>query len=534
MEVVLIGLIVAILVLQVLNLNKKVDVKNEGNEKIEAKLLELENKFINLSENLDLKLQNIISKEILNISEKISLGSSSTNETLAKNNENIGLKLSQLEGKVDQKLAETLQGNLKSAGELKNELAKVIADLRKETAETLGKTNESLKENFGVLENKIVKTLGDTNEKVIVKFSGLESNVIRTLNTSNENINEKLNETVKTSMKTSEELKNQLNKEINLFKDKLGENLDTKFNHLTTNVGQRLDKINERVEEKLKDGFEKTTKTFNSILERLSKIDEAQKKIDGLSTEIVSLQDVLTDKKSRGIFGEVQLNQILQSVLGENNDKSFAIQHTLKNGTIADAVLFAPEPVGTIAIDSKFPLENYKKMTDRELSESEKTEAGKAFKRDIKTHINAIASKYIIPGETSAQAIMFLPAEAIFAEINAYHADLVEYSQQNRVWVCSPTTLMAVLTTMQVVMQNAEREKYAHIIHEELTKLGTEFGRYKERWDKLAKHIETVNKDVKDIHTTTKKIGNRFDSISRAEFQESEVELRTELERLEA
>jgi len=522
MEIIILIVLVIIAVLQVLTLNKKVQVKDEENEDLKSKLFELENKIRNLNETMELKLQNVISKEILHI-----------NETLSKGNEAVGTKISNLENRVDNKLAETLQGNLKSAGELKEELAKVIADLRKETSETLGKTNEGLKENFGVLENKIVKTLGDTNEKVIIKFSELEANVTKTLNKSSENINEKLNETVKTSLKTSEELKNQLNKEINLFKDKLAESLDGKFNHLTNNVGERLDKINEKVEEKLKDGFEKTTKTFNSILERLSKIDEAQKKIDGLSTEIVSLQDVLTDKKSRGIFGEVQLNQILQSVLGENNDKTFAMQHTLSNGTIADAVLFAPEPVGTIAIDSKFPLENYKRMTDRDITEVERTEAGKAFKRDIKNHINAIASKYIIPGETSSQAIMFLPAEAIFAEINAYHADLVEYSQQNRVWVCSPTTLMAVLTTMQVVMQNAEREKYAHIIHEELTKLGTEFGRYKDRWDKLAKHIETVNKDVKDIHTTTKKIGNRFDSISRAEFQESEIALKAELERLE-
>jgi DNA recombination protein RmuC len=119
---------------------------------------------------------------------------------------------------------------------------------------------------------------------------------------------------------------------------------------------------------------------------------------------------------------------------------------------------------------------------------------------------------------------MFLPAEAIFAEINAYHPDLVEYAQKKRVWVCSPTTLMAVLTTLQVVLQNAEREKHAHIIQEELMKLGLEFKRYTTRWDNLAKHIDTVSKDVKDIHITTTKIGNRFDSIKNVELEENLIE----------
>nr|WP_255461007.1 DNA recombination protein RmuC [Fusobacterium sp. IOR10] len=181
-----------------------------------------------------------------------------------------------------------------------------------------------------------------------------------------------------------------------------------------------------------------------------------------------------------------------------------ALSEDLK--TNFNSVLFLPEPVGTIAIDSKFPLENYKKMTDKLLSKTEKLDSEKAFKKDIKNHIDAIANKYIIPGETSNQAIMFLPAEVIFAELNAYHSDLIEYSQNKKVWICSPTTLMSVLSTMQVVLKNLEREKYSGIIYQELNRLGTEFNRYKVRWEALAKHIDNVTKDVKDIATTTNKI----------------------------
>lgn len=166
-------------------------------------------------------------------------------------------------------------------------------------------------------------------------------------------------------------------------------------------------------------------------MERLSKIDEAQKKIDNLSTDIVSLQGILTDKKSRGIFGEINLKHILVSVFGEKNDKIYKLQYTLPNSYIADAMLFTPEPLGTIAIDSKFPLENYQIMVDKNNSNAERNNAEKQFKIDVKKHIDAISSKYIIPGLTSNQAIMFLPAEAIFAEINAYHSDLVEYAYKN-------------------------------------------------------------------------------------------------------
>ena len=311
-------------------------------------------------------------------------------------------------------------------------------------------------------------------------------------------------------------------RELGDFKSDISRNLNEDFNKQSERMDNKLNLINDRVTERLDENFEKTNKTFNNVLEKLAKIDEAQKKIDSLSTDIVSLQGILTDKKSRGIFGEVNLTHILSSVFGDKNDKVYRLQYSFDNNTIADAVLFAPEPLGTIAIDSKFPLENYRIMVDKKYDKLSRDAAAKLFKSDVKKHIDAISSKYIIPGVTSDQAIMFLPAEAIFAELNAYHDDIIEYAYKKRVWITSPTTLMSTLTTIEVIIKNQERDKYARVIHDELQKLSIEFSRYRERWDKLSRSIETVNKDVLEIHTTTDKITKRFDSINKVDIKEIE------------
>lgn len=307
-------------------------------------------------------------------------------------------------------------------------------------------------------------------------------------------------------------------KELGEFKTSLSRDMNDDFTKLNDQIEGRLRLISDRVNERLDENFEKSNKTFMSVLERLSKIDEAQKKIDILSNDIVSLQSVLTDKKARGIFGEVNLRHILASVFGDNNDKIYKLQYPFANGTIADCVLFAPEPIGMIAIDSKFPLENYQIMVDRSNSNAVREQAEKMFKQDMKKHIDAISSKYIIPGVTTDQAILFLPAEAIFAELNAYNQDIIEYSYKKHVWITSPTTLISTLTTLQIMMKNIERDKYAAVIHQELRLLDEEFKRYKDRWDKLYRSIETVSKDVKDIHVTTDKITKRFNSINQVEL----------------
>ena len=382
-----------------------------------------------------------------------------------------------------------------------------------EIRELLIKNMDNEKEIFLQMENNLALKNKNTF------LEGLQQ-VNRNLSVNNENLLMKFGDFSQNLTGTSAENNRILIKDINIFKDEFKSSMNKDFEQLNQKIEERLDMLNLKVEERLSKGFEQTTKTFNSIIERLSKIDEAQKKIDSLSTNIMSLQDVLTDKKSRGIFGEIQLNQILKTVFGERNDKIFSLQYKLITGAITDAAVFAPEPVGTICIDSKFPLENYKRMFDKSLEESQREAAKKEFGINLRKHIDDISGKYIIKGETADQAIMFLPAEAIFAEINAYHQEIIEYSHKKKVWLASPTTLMSVLTTLQVVMVNVEREKYAHVIQEELLRLGQDFDRYQKRWTNLAKDIDKVHKDVKEITTTSNKISKRFDQISTVKLGE--------------
>ena len=312
-------------------------------------------------------------------------------------------------------------------------------------------------------------------------------------------------------------LETNITKDIADFNNSFSRDLREDFEKLNERIEHKLNRINDHVNERLDQNFEKTNKTFNSVLERLTKIDEAQKKIDSLSTDIVSLQSVLTDKKTRGTFGEVNLQYILSNVFGDNNSGIYEMQHKLSNGFIADAILYAPAPLGTIAIDSKFPLENYERMTNKSLSQEERKVAEKLFKSDFKKHIDAIADKYILPGETASEAIMFLPAEAIFAEVNAYHQDLLKDAYNKKVWITSPTTLMSTLSVISMILKNMERDKYAKVIHDELNKLSIDFTRYKDRWDKLSRNIDTVSKSVKELHTTSEKISKRFDNINRVD-----------------
>ena len=291
--------------------------------------------------------------------------------------------------------------------------------------------------------------------------------------------------------------------------------LTTSIETLTKAVDGRLEQIGGKVSERLDEGFKKTNETFISVMERLATIDEAQKKIDGLTMNVVSLQELLGDKRSRGAFGEVQLEGLVRNVLPTS---SFAMQYSLPNGTRVDCALFLPEPTGMVAVDSKFPLENYHRMFDKSLSAAEQVLVGKQFKADIKKHVDDIASKYIIADVTSDGAVMFIPAEAVFAEIHAYHQDVIDYAMAKRVWVVSPTTLMAVLNTARAVLKDVETRKQVHIIKEELGKLGKEFGRFDMRMKKLADHIRQAHEDAVDVQTTSQKISRRFAQIERVEL----------------
>jgi DNA recombination protein RmuC len=282
---------------------------------------------------------------------------------------------------------------------------------------------------------------------------------------------------------------------------------------LEKKVDARLEQISGRVSERLDEGFKKTNETFVSVMARLATIDEAQKKIDGLTSNVVSLQELLGDKRSRGAFGEVQLEGLVRNILSSN---AYEFQYTLPNGTRADCVLKLPEPTGMVAVDAKFPLENYHRMFEG--SEAERTLAARQFKADVKKHVDDIAGKYIIRDVTSDGAVMFVPAEAVFAEIHAHHPDVVDYAMQRRVWVVSPTTLMAVLNTARAVMKDVETRRQVHIIKDELGKLGKDFGRFDERMRKLADHIRQANKDAEDVQISSRKISEQFARIERVEL----------------
>ncbi len=280
-------------------------------------------------------------------------------------------------------------------------------------------------------------------------------------------------------------------------------------------LNEHLFKMNESVNQRINENFKKTNETFTSIVERLSKIDEAQKKIENLSTNIVSLQTILADKSARGSFGEVQLKNILVSIFGDNSN-IFQMQYTFSTGSRVDAILFAPEPINEIGIDSKFPLENYRRAIESDVDINNKKYVD-LFKGDLKKHVDDIARKYIIAGITT-QAIMFIPAEAVFAYLQHYCLDIVEYANKKSVWITSPTTLIATLTTMQVVMQNIERDKHTKVIQDELSKLSVEFSRYASRFEKLNRSVKTLNKDIDDITITTNKITNKFNKITNVEI----------------
>ncbi len=272
-------------------------------------------------------------------------------------------------------------------------------------------------------------------------------------------------------------------------------------------------KLNENLNEKLSEGVEKGQKSYSSIVERLSKIDEAQKNIENLSKDVGKLQNILTDKKTRGIFGEIQLSQILYNVFGDSK-LNYSLQEKLSNGSIVDCLIKLPKPMGKLCIDSKFPLENFQKIGAARKKSKEVIDLERAFKKDLKKHIDDISNKYIISGETSEQAMLFLPAEAIFAEIHAYYPDIIQYAYDKSVWIASPTTLMAILSTVQVVLRNQRQQESAHLIQQELKMLSKEFDLYEQRWDKFNRSIESLGKNASDISITSNKIKKKFLNIS--------------------
>ncbi|HEY8354841.1 MAG TPA: DNA recombination protein RmuC [Methylophilaceae bacterium] len=353
------------------------------------------------------------------------------------------------------------------------------------------------------LRSQVTQELNQTREAM----QKLQVSQVEGLATTRETVLERMHQT----------LTEQGNAEQILIQTTMGnatQQLAQRIETLTKTVEERLEAISGKVSERLDEGFKKTNETFLNVMTHLTKIDEAQKKIDGLASNVVSLQELLGDKRSRGAFGEVQLEGLVRNLLPES---AFEFQYTLPNKTRADCVLKLPEPTGLVAVDSKFPLENYEGM----FADGPDRISPAVFKAGVKKHIDDIAGKYIIPGVTSDGAVMFVPAEAVFAEIHAHHRDIVDYANQKRVWIVSPTTLMAVLNTARAVLRDTETRKQVHIIQEELSKLSKDFARFDSRMKKLADHIRQAHKDAEEVRISSSKITNHFARIERVELEGS-------------
>ncbi|MBT6251463.1 MAG: DNA recombination protein RmuC [Nitrosomonadales bacterium] len=394
----------------------------------------------------------------------------------------------------------------------------------------LWKVNQSYKGNHldKLLEEKHRSMIVDINDSLNKSSDRLNKTVTEELRSTRKSLNDLQMSQQAALSKIREEITEKLHKTLSEQGKAQQETLQNSLKNtalqliasvetLTKSVDKRLEAITGKVQERLDEGFKKTNQTFISVMERLATIDEAQKKIDGLTTNMVSLQELLGDKRSRGAFGELQLEGLIKNILPPD---SYSFQHTFSKGARADCVLFLPDPTGTVAVDSKFPMENYQKMFDVKRTDLEKAKAQKQFKVDVKKHISDIAKKYIITDETSDGAVMFIPAEAVFAEIHAYHPELIQEAMAKKVWLVSPTTLMAVLNTARAVLKDVETRKQVHIIKSELGKLGKEFNRFDTRMKKLADNIRQAHENAQDVHITSQKITQRFTQIEKVELEE--------------
>ena len=275
-------------------------------------------------------------------------------------------------------------------------------------------------------------------------------------------------------------------------------------------VNDRLDGLGKRLGDSLHQQSERTGQSLKTLYERLAVIDHAQKNLTDLSQQMVGLQDILSNKQARGAFGEIQLNDLVTATLPPS---AYEFQVTLNNGKRADCLLKLPNPPGSIVIDAKFPLESYQALRDAGSDETARVAAGRRFAQDVKSHVVAISDKYIVPGETAESALMFLPSEAVYAELHANFINVVEESFRRRVWIVSPTTLMATLNTVRAILKDSRMREQAHVIQAEVQKMMEDVGRLDDRVGKLQSHFDQATKDIHDIRISTDKITRRGEKI---------------------
>ncbi|MCB1906332.1 MAG: DNA recombination protein RmuC [Rhodocyclaceae bacterium] len=392
-------------------------------------------------------------------------------------------------------LAEVHRGLARQSDRLDLRAGEHAERLGRRMQEELGATREAMQ----ALQLALHKAMDGQREDVATRLAGLAASLTEGLAKMRSEVLESTLQTLSDHGRKDREL------------------LAASIEALSRSINERIDAIGGRVDERLDEGFRKTNETFASVMARLATIDEAQKKIDGLTTNVVGLQELLGDRQARGAFGEVQLEALVRNALPPD---AYQFQAPLPNGTRVDCLLCLPEPTGRVAVDSKFPLENFRRMVDPGAGDFERRAARSAFRADLRRHADAIADKYIVPDVTSDGAVMFVPAEAVFAEIHAAHPEFVAHAQARRVWVVSPTTLMAVLNTARAVLKDVETRKQIHVIRDALGKLSKDFTRFDERMQKLAAHIAQANHDVREVQVSSRKISAHFQRIESARLDQ--------------
>jgi DNA recombination protein RmuC len=286
-------------------------------------------------------------------------------------------------------------------------------------------------------------------------------------------------------------------------------------------VERRLEEVTRAMGDTLHGTATRTARSLGELQQRLETIDKAQTNIEKLSDDVLSLQDILSNKQTRGAFGEIQLNSIVAKALPPD---AFTMQATLSNGKRADCLIHLPNPPGPIVVDSKFPLEAYEAMRLAS-TDGEKAHAMRAMRSAVRTHIKAISEKYIIEGETAEGALMFLPSEAVYAELHATFPDLVREGFAARVWIVSPTTCMATLNTLRAVLKDVRMREQAGVIRRELALLVGDVTRLGERVDNLDRHFAQARKDVGEIRTSAEKATRRARRMDDFDFEETAPEV---------
>lgn len=314
---------------------------------------------------------------------------------------------------------------------------------------------------------------------------------------------------------SSEEVKTSLNRDLINFSKIMNDN----FRNLAESTNGKLSTFENRIALNLNESSKTSNEYLNKLNEKLIVIDDAQKGLNELQTNISSLESILQDKKSRGTFGEVELYSLLETSFGINNDR-WQKQYTLSNGLKADAVIFGSDSLGIICIDSKFPLENYRKIYDNSLSKIEKEKAKQLFKNDVLKHIKDIKEKYIIPGETAEMAYMFVPAEAVFAEIYGNLQEVVDKSYEAKVYIVSPTTLMAYITAIRSIYLGLKKDEKAKEIALLLQDLSIDFSRLKDRQEILQRDFEKIVPDFENMFISSNKIIKKFAKLNSGDIDD--------------